>query len=82
MAVSLLADLFTTEFYEISSPFRFVIAAIPLAISWEEKDAIKGKYSCLFSVIGAAVPGAADAYELFWRCRIWGFPHSQRFIRS
>ena len=56
MAVSLLADLFTTGIYEISSLFLgFVIAAIPLVIS-EEKDAIKGKYSCLvFSVIGAAV---------------------------
>lgn len=56
MAVSLLADLFTTGIYEISSLFLgFVIAAIPLVIS-EEKDAIKGKYSCLvFAVIGAAV---------------------------
>ena len=65
MAVSLLADLFTTGIYEISSLFLgFVIAAIPLVIS-EEKDAIKGKYSCLvFSVIGG--PGAADAYELFF----------------
>lgn len=56
LAISLLADLFTTGIYEISSLFLgFVIAAIPLVIS-EEKDAIKGKYSCLvFSVIGAAV---------------------------
>ena len=56
MAISLLADLFTTGIYEISSLFLgFVIAAIPLVIS-EEKDAIKGKYSCLvFAVIGAAV---------------------------
>ena len=56
LAVSLLADLFTTGIYEISSLFLgFVIAAIPLVIS-EEKDAIKGKYSCLvFAVIGAAV---------------------------
>lgn len=56
LAVSLLADLFTTGIYEISSLFLgFVIAAIPLVIS-EEKDAIRGKYSCLvFSVLGAAV---------------------------
>ena len=36
----LLADLFTTGIYEISSLFLgFVIAAIPLVISLEEKDA-------------------------------------------
>lgn len=56
LAVSLLADLFTTGIYQISSLFLgFVIAAIPLVIS-EEKEAIRGKYSCLvFSVLGAAV---------------------------
>ena len=56
LAVSLLADLFTTGIYEISSLFLgFVIAAIPLVI-FEEKEAIRGKYSCfVFFLLGAAL---------------------------
>ncbi len=56
LAVSLLADMFTTGIYEISSLFLgFVIAAIPLVI-YEEREAFRGKYyNWIFFILGAAL---------------------------
>lgn len=55
LAASILANLFNTKIYEMSSLFLgFIIFAIPLVIK-EEKDFIKGKYlNILFAVLGIA----------------------------
>lgn len=53
LAASILADLFNTKIYEMSSLFLgFIIFAIPLVVK-EELDSIKGKYkNIIWAVIG------------------------------
>lgn len=55
LAVSVLAGIFTTGIYQVSSLFLgFVIASVPLII-YEERQAIIGKYkNIIFLLIGAA----------------------------
>lgn len=56
LAASLLANLFNTKIYEMSSLFLgFIIFAIPLVIK-EEKDSFKGKYkNIIFAILGITV---------------------------
>lgn len=56
LAASLLASLFNTRIYEMSSLFLgFIIFAIPLVIK-EELNVVKGKYkNLLFTVLGVAI---------------------------
>lgn len=53
LAASILADLFNTKIYEMSSLFLgFIIFAIPLVVK-EELDSVKGKYkNIIWAVIG------------------------------
>lgn len=55
LAASILADLFNTKIYEMSSLFLgFIIFAIPLVVK-EEKDSVKGKYkNIIWGIIGIA----------------------------
>ena len=56
LAASILANLFNTKIYEMSSLFLgFIIFAIPLIIK-EEKDSFKGKYkNIIFTILGIAL---------------------------
>lgn len=56
LAASILADLFNTKIYEMSSLFLgFIIFAIPLVIK-EEKSVLHGKYkNIIFAILGIAL---------------------------
>ena len=56
LAASILADLFNTKIYEMSSLFLgFIIFAIPLVIK-EEKSVLHGKYKhIIFAILGIAL---------------------------
>lgn len=56
LAASILADLFNTKIYEMSSLFLgFIIFAIPLVIK-EEKSVLHGKYkNIIFAILGMAL---------------------------
>ena len=62
LAASILADLFNTKIYEMSSLFLgFIIFAIPLVVK-EEISSIKGKYkNIIWGIIGIAVVVAITA---------------------
>ena len=56
LAASILANLFNTKIYEMSSLFLgFIIFAIPLVIK-EEKNSVQGKYkNIIFTILGIAL---------------------------
>lgn len=62
LAASILADLFNTKIYEMSSLFLgFIIFAIPLVVK-EEISSVKGKYkNIIWGIIGIAVVVAITA---------------------